>query len=160
MKGCHEIIALVAPTAATFGADWPLAPGQVRRTAANDYELLHFAPGRWLAPALSHSLHERCERLIASGAAVLIDVDGKWHGVVVPRIAGTSVLAQSLDVELALGARECAATTLFDSPAILARTESHYHLWVQASYRSAWQRFEPLVSGARPDLVIEDLEKS
>lgn len=156
---CREIIALVAPTAAAFGADWPLAPGQVRRAAANDYELLHFAPGRWLAPALSHSLHERCQQLIASGAAVLIDVDGKWHGVVVPRAAGASVLAQSLDVELMLGARDCAATTLFDSPAILARTESHYHIWVQASYRSAWQRFEPLRSAAGPDLVVQDLEK-
>ena len=156
---CHEIIALVAPTAATFGADWPLSPGQARRTASKGYELLHFAPGRWLAPSLSDSLQERCRGLVAGGAAVLIDVDGKWNGVMVRRAAGASVLAQSLDVELLLAERDCAAATLFDSPAILARTESHYHLWVQASYRSAWQRFHPLLSAARPELVVEDLEK-
>jgi len=44
------------------------------------------------------------------------------------------LLARSIDVAAVLTDRECAAVVLFDCPAILARRDDAFNLWIAASY--------------------------
>lgn len=134
---CCELVALRTPAASAasvFGEDWPIAPGAVRRAPSGAAQLLHFAPGRWLMPEPDAALMLQAGKLVAGGAAELIEVEGKWRKLALSGAAATRVLSAGVAVESVLAARECAALTLFDCPVILARRLGEFDLWVQSSY--------------------------
>jgi sarcosine oxidase gamma subunit len=118
-----------------FGAgDWPTDPGGVLRDAAHRPLLLHFSPGRWLAPAptpASEALFDATARVGGGGS---IDVTGKWQHLLVAGPGAGRLLACALDIAAVLEGRGCAAAVLFDCPAIVAQAAGGFELWVQASY--------------------------
>lgn len=113
---------------------WPLDQGAVRRGALQQPLLLHYAPGRWLAPAPGPDEQAMLEAAVTAGAGALIDATGKWSAFELSGPGAASLLAFTLDVASVLAARECAAVTLFDCPAIVVRSASGYRVWVQSSY--------------------------
>jgi sarcosine oxidase gamma subunit len=115
-------------------ADWPVERGAVQRDAQHRPLLLHYAPGRWLAPSVGAEQLAVLEAAAASGAGVLIEVTGKWSGFGLSGPGAARLLAFTMDIDAALAGRECAAVTLLDCPAIVARSAEGFHLWVQASY--------------------------
>ena len=113
---------------------WPVDAGSVRRDAQQQPTLLHFAPGRWLAPDAGAKQQALLEAAAAIGAGASVDVTGKWYGLELSGPGATALLAFSIDIAAVLEGRECAAVTLMDCPAIVARSNSGFHLWVQASH--------------------------
>jgi uncharacterized membrane protein len=65
---------------------------------------------------------------------VLIEVEGKWQEVRIAAAHARRILSASIDVETVLAGRECAAILLFDCPAILARHDGAFNLWIAASF--------------------------
>lgn len=122
------------PSREVAGADWPAGPGAVRRDARQQPSLLHYAPGRWLAPACNTEQQAMLEAAAVAGVGVLIDVTGKWSGLDLSGPGAARLLAFTIDIDAVLADRECAAVTLLDCPAIVARSASGFHLWIQASY--------------------------
>jgi sarcosine oxidase gamma subunit len=136
---CFEFVAWDSPAAAkTLGSDLPGEPGAVRRDPAGRAELLHIAPRRWLVPKPSTALHARIVELDRAGAGSLIDVEGKWQPLVLRGARALAILESSIDVELVLRERACAAVMLFDCPAIVARARAEFELWVASSYASSF----------------------
>ena len=129
---CFEYVTH-APTDAIVDA-LPAHPGQVLRDGGRRPMLLHFAPRRWLAPAPDTALMARLNALAARGQGALVDVEGKWRRVLVEGPGAAQALASTISVEAVLRDRECAAVSLFDCPAILARQGGAFDLWVAASY--------------------------
>ena len=64
----------------------------------------------------------------------MIDVSGKWEALSIAGPGATRLLACALDIEAVLQGRDCAAVTLFDCPAIVARAADGFAVWVQSSY--------------------------
>jgi hypothetical protein len=64
----------------------------------------------------------------------LFEVDGKWHRVTLTGPGTRRLLAHSLDVDAMLSDRDCAATTVFDCPAVIATAASGIDVWVSSSY--------------------------
>jgi heterotetrameric sarcosine oxidase gamma subunit len=124
------------PTAQRRGGEtlWPQAPGAVRFDAQQRPQLLHFAPGRWLAPDPSPETRALLAQAAQQGDGALLDVTGKWDALVLRGPGATRLLACELTVETVLQDRDCAAVTLFDCPATLARAGADFALWVQSSY--------------------------
>lgn len=114
--------------------DLPALPGAVARDAAGKPTLLHFAPGRFLAPKPSPETVRRLASLAAAGIGAAFDVEGKWLELALSGAGAAPVLAASIDVHAVLCDRECAAVQLFDCPAVLARRSDDFDLWVEASY--------------------------
>jgi heterotetrameric sarcosine oxidase gamma subunit len=129
-----EFVAYAWPAHGRVSPDWPLGPGAVRRDAQQQPALLHFAPGRWLAPAPAPELRRLLEGAAVAGAGSLIDAGGKWVTVDIAGAGAARLLACTLDIEAVLSIRDCAAVTLFDCPAVVARVAQDFRLWVQASY--------------------------
>ena len=129
-----EFVAYAWPARGCASTDWPLEPGAVRRDAQQQPALLHFAPGRWLAPAPAPELRRLLENTASAGAGSLVDASGKWVTVDIGGAGAARLLACTLDIEAVLGHRDCAAVTLFDCPAVVARVAQDFRLWVQASY--------------------------
>lgn len=77
---------------------------------------MHFAPRRWLVEA-SASLD--VSDVVRAGAAV-VDVDGCWARFALRGDRGRGTLAAATALDALLRSRRCAATTLFDCPAIVA----------------------------------------
>jgi hypothetical protein len=129
-----EFTAFAWPAAALTEPAWPSGAGAVRYDARQRPLLLHFAPGRWLAPAPDEEIRSllAAPGLAAAGAAV--EVTGKWEGFLIRGSGAARLLACTLAVEPVLSARDCAAVTLFDCPAILARAPGGFAVWVQSSY--------------------------
>jgi sarcosine oxidase gamma subunit len=127
-----RVLEVVCYVASTRPAGWPTAPGAVLRDPAGLPGLLHFAPGRWLVP--SSALDPNTLLAAAAGCCATVDVTGKWQAFVVTGDGASRLLASTLAVDAALEARDCAAVTLFDCPAILARAGDGYLVWVQSSY--------------------------
>lgn len=126
---CFEFVCYAAP-AREFGL--PVGPGQIQRDAPGCVTLLHFAPRRWLVPAPDAALGERLADLERRGKGALIEVEGKWQRL---HIADAGrMLGSSINVGAILRGRQCAATTVFDCPAILAGDETAVDLWVASSY--------------------------
>jgi sarcosine oxidase gamma subunit len=96
--------------------------------------LLHFAPRRWLVPAPDAALLAGLNDLAGRGLGTLVDVEGKWHKIHAAGPGAAQAIASTISVKAVLGDRGCAAVTLFDSPAVLARHEAAFDLWVAASY--------------------------
>ena len=108
---CYEIVA----TRAAAPLDWPL----------------QFVPGHWLLP---DPADEALVRLRAQAGIAIVDVDGKWERCVLNGTQAWRVLAAAADVETFLQGRDCAALTLFDCPAIAARSGDGVEVWIASSY--------------------------
>jgi heterotetrameric sarcosine oxidase gamma subunit len=124
------------PLVGTATADLPAPPGAAWRDAGGRATLLHFAPGRFLAPAPSEELARHLAALEAAGVGALFEVSGKWRAFTVEGEGAVRLLAAGLDADAVLAHRDCAAVTLFDCPAVLARTAAGFALWVHASCAS------------------------
>ncbi len=134
-----EFVAYGFPLSGAFVVGWPVAPGAVRHDADGRPVLLHFAPARWLAPAPHPDIEALIAAAIAADAGVAVDVDGKWTAFELTGPAAGRVLATTVDVDAVLAGRECAAVTLFDCPAIVARVPNGYAIWVGASYAAHFE---------------------
>jgi len=122
-----------AVDAPVFSA-WPANAGEVLRDGPGRPTVLHFAPDRWLIPAPAPAVLQQVVALEHAGCGMLIDVEGKWHELRVAADDAQRLLARSIDVAAVLTDRECAAVVLFDCPAILARRDDAFNLWIAASY--------------------------
>jgi hypothetical protein len=122
-------------------AELPASPGAVQRdtdVGAGRAVLLHFAPGRFLAPAPTADTERRLLALQAAGVGALFDVEGKWQAFALTAPGAERALSSTIDLAQALGGRDCAALHLFDCPAILSRRGGGFEVWVEASYAVAF----------------------
>jgi sarcosine oxidase gamma subunit len=129
-----EFAAFSWPAPALGEPAWPGTPGAVRYDPQRRASLLHFAPGRWLAP---DPVDETRSLLSAAGqaaAGVVVEVTGKWDAVLIRGPGATRLLACTIGIEAVLEARDCAALTLFDCPVTLSRAPGGFAVWVQSSY--------------------------
>jgi len=135
LAACFEFVAHsgTAVVADAISA-WPANPGQALWDASGRPALLHFAPDRWLVPAPAPTLLRELTSLARGGCGVLIEVEGKWQEVRIAAEHARRVLSGSIDVEAVLARRECAAILLFDCPAILARHDGAFNVWIAASF--------------------------
>ena len=129
-----EFAAYTWPVRATSEADWPDAPGAVDHDASHRPVLLHFAPGRWLAPEPTTAMRVRLAALARAGAGTVVNVTGKWDALIIGGPGAPRLLACAVAIEAALDGRGCAALTLFDCPTIVTRMNGEFALWVQSSY--------------------------
>lgn len=127
-----RVLEVVCYLASSRPQGWPTAPGAVHRDAAGLPALLHFAPGRWLVP--TSALDPAALLAATAGCCATVDVTGKWQVFVVAGAGAERLLASTIAIEAALEDRDCAAVTLFDCPAILARGGEGFVIWVQSSY--------------------------
>ncbi len=118
----------------TFMEAWPLKPGGVSWDADGRAALLHVAPTRWLAPDPSPEIQALIDVASNAKLGAAVDVSGKWQGFALYGAGASRAFAASIDIGAVLTGRECAALTLFDSPAIIARRPDGYFLWVHASF--------------------------
>ena len=126
------------PADQRLGADtlWPRTPGAVRFDAHQRPVLLHFAPGRWLVPDPDLVTRALLASTAQQGSGTLVDASGKWDALVIHGPGAARLLACDLAIEAVLRDRDCAAVTLFDCPATIARVPGGFALWVQSSYTS------------------------
>jgi heterotetrameric sarcosine oxidase gamma subunit len=129
-----EFSAFAWPTPAISAPAWPSTPGAVRYGAQQRPLLLHFAPGRWLAPDPDPEIGALLEGAAQAAAGAVVEVTGKWRALQISGPGAGHLLACTIAVEAVLTDRDCAALTLFDCPAILARAPDGFAVWVQASY--------------------------
>jgi hypothetical protein len=122
-------------------AGLPAVPGQVRYADSGEPVLLHYAPGRWFAPAADDSLRLQLEALEAAGEGALFDVTGKFRSWRLDGTEGRLWLAQQCEVAMVLAGRDCAALTLFDCPALLTKRQLDGHenfvVWLASSAAEA-----------------------
>jgi hypothetical protein len=116
-------------------APWPTAPGAVRRGATGTPVILHHAHARWLVSCSDPEVRAWVDAVLAAGC-VATDVSAKWRGFRLS--AAARALASTLDVEATLSDRDCASVALFDCPAIVARSETDYLVWVPRSFSTAF----------------------
>ena len=129
-----EFVSFYWPTPDLAAADWPITPGGVRHDTSGQPALLHFAPGRWLAPNPDPDLVALLDHAARDGAGTLIEATGKWEPLTISGSGAGRLLASTLEVASVLAGRGCAAVTLFDCPAIIASADQGFALWIQASY--------------------------
>ncbi len=131
-----EFAAFGSTAPGTLGAlgTGAIAPGSVRRGADGRPAILHYAPGRWLLPALSAELDAWLSKAVAAGAGSAVEVEGKWTAIELRGVGAARLLSSSLDVAAVLENRDCAAVVLFDCPAVLATSALGYLIYVQSSY--------------------------
>jgi sarcosine oxidase gamma subunit len=134
-----EFVAFRGNPAELGAAAWPVAPGEVRRAADGAPLLLHFAPGRWLAPDPGLGSGGLIDAAVERGLGTRIDVDGKWVAMRLTGADAAQILANTLDIRAVLADRDCAALHLFDCPAIVMSAEGGYRLWVVASCAQAFE---------------------
>jgi heterotetrameric sarcosine oxidase gamma subunit len=130
----YEFVSYSGSVQNPTGGDWPSAPGAVRFDEQFRPLLAHFAPGRWLAPEPSPQTLAFLNDAAGSGAGTLVDVTGKWDAIRICGPGSVRLLACTINCEVMLENRDCAAATLFDCPAILMRTSDGFSAWVQSSY--------------------------
>jgi sarcosine oxidase gamma subunit len=130
---------------------WPNAPGAVRYDRQQHPVLLHFAPGRWLAPEPGVEIRSLLATAARAAVGVVVEVTGKRDGLFIGGPGATRLLACAIAIEAVLNARDCAALTLFDCPAILARAPGGFAVWVQSSYTTDFvttaERFRASLEG-------------
>jgi len=129
-----EFKTFVFPLVGAATTDLPAPPGAVQRDASGRPTLLHFAPGRFLAPAPPPDIARHLDALAGTGVGAVFDVEGKWRALAVLGAGAQRLLAESIDVAAVLAHRECAAVRLFDCPVVLAREPEGFSVWVEASY--------------------------
>ncbi len=142
-----EFKAFLFPLVGPATADLPAPPGAAWHDAAGRPTLLHFAPGRFLAPVPTAELARHLAALEAARVGSLFDVNGKWRVLAVTGHGAERLLAAGADVEAMLQHRDCAALTLFDCPVVVARAPGGYALFAYASYaqdlRASLERLRP-----------------
>lgn len=132
-----EFAAFRAPGAA-LPPPFPAAPGAVTRDAGGQPALLHFAPGRWLAPASAIDAATLAAAIGPLGS--VFDVGGKWQRLSLSGPRAARLLASTCDAAAVLQGRACAALELFDCPSILAirppadGPAPAFDIWVLTSY--------------------------
>jgi len=129
-----EFAAYHGPLGGFDTAVWPCAPGGGWRNDDGRLCRLQFAPGRWLLPEPSAASEALLDAAARAGLGTKIDASGKWEHVVIGGPGAARLLACAIEIESVLEQRECAALRLFDCPAIVARCDDGYELWVQSSY--------------------------
>jgi sarcosine oxidase gamma subunit len=134
---------------ATAGA-WPAAPGQASQDAAGRLTMLHFAPDRWLVPAPAPELLQELASLERGGCGMLVEVEGKWQQVQLAAKHSRRILSSSIDVEVVLAGRQCAAVMLFDSPGIVARNGESFDVWMVASFVESFIAVAALLPDLQP----------
>lgn len=150
--GCAlEFVFYAWPTADPGLSDWSGTAGAIRRDPAQRTLMLHFAPGRWLVPEPSVETRAMLNKAALAGLGMIVEVTGKYDQLSITGPGATRLLACGIDIEAILQARECAALTLFDCPAVLARAPEGYAIWVQSSYAADFvttaERFRALLEG-------------
>ena len=147
-----EFKAFEFPLTGAASAELPASPGSVRRdtgigagtgidngSITGRAVLLHFAPGRFLAPAPSPDTERHLLALQAAGVGAVFDVQGKWQAFALTAPGAERALSSTIDLTQALGGRDCAALHLFDCPAVLSRRGGGFEVWVEASYAVAFR---------------------
>jgi sarcosine oxidase gamma subunit len=141
-----EFKAFEFPLTGAAAAELPASPGAVRRdtdvgsdSSTGRAVLLHFAPGRFLAPAPTPDTQRRLLTLQAAGVGAVFDVQGKWQAFALTAPGAERALSSTIDLAQALGGRDCAALHLFDCPAVLSRRSGGFEVWVEASYAVAFR---------------------
>ena len=148
-----EFKAFEFPLRGAAAAELPASPGAVQRGstaigAGTDIDngsstgravLLHFAPGRFLAPAPTPDTERRLLALQAAGVGAMFDVEGKWQAFALTAPGAERALSSTIDLAQVLGGRDCAALHLFDCPAVLSRRGAGFEVWVEASYAVAFR---------------------
>lgn len=132
MKMPGSRIELIFPPSATAPpAPWDAPPGAVLSSDSLGLAL-HFAPARWLLLGTAAAL---VDAALQSGA-LAIDVEGKWTLIELTEPYARRALSAAVNVEAVLDGRDCAAATLFDCPAVIARRDGYagYFVCVHASY--------------------------
>jgi len=131
----------------------PSAAGAVARDSDDGASLLHFAPGRVLAPDPSASTEALLDAAASRGIGTRIDVTGKWERYSLRGPGSARLLACAFSLEAVLGERDCAAVAIFDCPAIVAKCRDGFDLWVLSSYAGDFlataENFRALIQ--RPD---------
>jgi len=145
-----EFIAWRWPDNQGLGTDWPAAPGATRVDAAGRAELLHFAPGRWLAPEPSPAVLALLEGAERAGAGTQVDVTGKWDRIDVSGSAAARLLASTIEIGSVLAGRGCAAVTAFDCPAVVSGGGEDFALWLQSSYTADFMATATRLRSALP----------
>jgi len=125
-------IAGFAPVPQAQAHAWPLAPGAVLYDGAGMPALLHVAAARWFAPQSNLDLAARLQG--AEAFACVIEVTGKWAGWHLGGPAAPRLLARTIAIDAVLAERGCAAVTLFDCPAFVARRDGDFLVWVRSSF--------------------------
>jgi sarcosine oxidase gamma subunit len=157
-----EFKAFEFPLTRAAAAELPASPGAVQRgtdigagtsidngSSTDRAVLLHFAPGRFLAPAPTPDTERRLLALQAAGVGAMFDVEGKWQAVTLTAPGTERALSSTIDLAQALGGRDCAALHLFDCPAVLARRGGDFEVWVEASYAVSFREvLSELLGGA------------
>ena len=146
-----EFKAFEFPLTGAAAAELPASPGSVQRdtgiaagtsidhgSSAGRAVLLHFAPGRFLAPAPTPDTERRLLALQGAGIGAVFDVEGKWQAFALTAPGAERALSSTVDLAQALGGRDCAALHLFDCPAVLSRRGAGFEVWVEASYAVAF----------------------
>jgi sarcosine oxidase gamma subunit len=147
-----EFKAFEFPLTGAAAAELPASPGAVQRgtdigadagidngSSTGRAVLLHFAPGRFLAPAPTPDTEQRLLALQTAGVGAVFDVEGKWQAFALTAPGAERALSSAIDLAQALGGRDCAALHLFDCPAVLARRGGGFEVWVEASYAVAFR---------------------
>ena len=132
MKTPGSSIELIFPPSVSAPpAPWDAPPGAALSSESLGL-VLHFAPARWLLLDTAAAL---VEAAVQSGA-LAITVDGKWTLIDLPEPHAKRALSAAVNVEAVLDGRDCAAATLFDCPAVIARRHrgTGYFVCVHASY--------------------------
>lgn len=132
MKAPGSSIELIFPPSVSAPpAPWDAPPGTALRLEPLGLAL-HFAPARWLLLNMAAAL---VDAAVQSGA-LAIDVDGKWTLFELPEPHARRTLSAAVNVEAVLDGRDCAAATLFDCPAVIARSNRGecFVVCVQSSY--------------------------
>jgi hypothetical protein len=138
LSACLEF---VAPHSSTgpVEADLPSAPGGVVYDDTGCPLKLHIAPRRWLVPYPDDALRQTLLSVQSRGLGAVTDVDGKWQWFRAEGSAALRLLESTIDVNETLTERECASTTLFDCPAIIARRGKALDLWITSSYLASFR---------------------
>ena len=129
-----EFAAFSWPQVGDARLGWPGAPGALARDSDDSASLLHFAPGRVLAPDPAAATEALLDAAASQGMGTRIDVTGKWERYSVVGPGAARLLACALSLDAVLDKRDCAAVTIFDCPAIISRRRDGFDLWVLASY--------------------------
>src|ERR1700721_4731131 len=109
-RGALEFKAFEFPLTAAAAAALPASPGAVQRgtdmgagtgidngSSTGRAVLLHFAPGRFLAPAPTPDTERRLLALQAAGVGALFDVEGKWQAFALTPPGGGTALSPTID---------------------------------------------------------------
>jgi sarcosine oxidase gamma subunit len=130
-----EVVALrLLPEAANFPPEWPTVSGAVWYGAGGRPVILHCASGRWLVTMADAIAEKLVQATVGARCCEAIDLAGKWLGL---HLSGSDVkraLASSADTAAMLGGHDCASTTLFDCPVVVAKGTRDYYVWVKRSY--------------------------